>query len=188
MGSNFRSSRVRPRESQRHIPCFGQNGGHIHCAVLAALPLYPVGPLLGFAYSLVADGLRLPRSSKRKLNLQGQSIGKWLFKIRVVMAAPRDGGAQGPGRHEEVGEAGSGGIADSELRVRDRRSASIRASVLRNAPVGVATFFAIIPVWGWIILGIVGIPLMIMEVYLMMTVETGHRLGDVMADTEVIHV
>ena len=87
-----------------------------------------------------------------------------------------------------VAEPGSGGMAEEETLVKERVPASIKASILRNAPVGVATFFAIIPVWGWIILGIIGIPLMVMEVYLMATVETGLRLGDVMGDTEVIHV
>jgi uncharacterized RDD family membrane protein YckC len=144
--------------------------------LLASLPIYPAGPLLGFAYSLVADGLRLPRRGG-KASARGQSVGKWLFKIRVVMVTMRN-----------VGASGSGGMAEGEVLVRDRQPASIKASVLRNAPVGVATFFAIIPLWGWIILGLVGIPLMIMEVYLMATVETGHRLGDVMGDTEVVHV
>ena len=87
---------------------------------------------------------------------------------------------------QNVAEPGSGGMAEAESLVKEQRPASIRASILRNAPVGVATFFAIIPVWGWLILGIVGIPLMIMEVYLMATVGTGHRLGDVMGDTEVV--
>jgi hypothetical protein len=35
---------------------------------------------------------------------------------------------------------------------------------------------------------LIGLPLMIMEVYLMLTVGTGQRLGDVMGDTEVIDV
>lgn len=65
--------------------------------------------------------------------------------------------------------------------------ASFRDSAIRNAPVGVATFFSIIPIWGWLILAVLGIPLMIMEVYLMITVDTGHRLGDVMGDTEVVN-
>jgi hypothetical protein len=64
--------------------------------------------------------------------------------------------------------------------------AGYRDSLLRNAPVGIATFFAIIPVWGWLILGLVGLPLMVMEVYLMATAANGHRLGDVMGDTEVV--
>jgi len=66
------------------------------------------------------------------------------------------------------------------------RPANYRDSVLRNAPVGVATFFAIIPVWGWVILALMGLPLTLMEVYLMLSVEGGRRLGDVMGDTEVI--
>jgi uncharacterized RDD family membrane protein YckC len=135
---------------------------------LSALPLYPVGPLLGFAYSLIADGLPLGR-------VPGRSFGKMLFKLRVVMVVSRN-----------VSEPGSGGIGDTETIVRERVPASFRASIFRNAPVGVATFFAIIPIWGWLILGLVGIPLMIMEVYLMATVDNGHRLGDVMGDTEVI--
>jgi uncharacterized RDD family membrane protein YckC len=72
------------------------------------------------------------------------------------------------------------------IHIQRRRPASFRDSALRNAPVGVATFFAIIPLWGWLILGLLGLPLMAMEIYLMLSVETGHRLGDVMGDTEVI--
>jgi uncharacterized RDD family membrane protein YckC len=137
---------------------------------LAALPLYPVGPLLGFAYSLVADGFKIGRH-------RGRSIGKALFGLKVVMVVSHP-----------ISEPGSGGLGDTETLVRTQVPASVRASVLRNSPVGVATFFAIIPVWGWLILGLVGIPLMIMEVYLMATVGTGHRLGDVMGDTEVVRV
>jgi uncharacterized RDD family membrane protein YckC len=137
---------------------------------MAAVLPYPVGPLAGFIYSLVADGLKWPR-------VQGQSVGKRFFKLRVVSIVSRN-----------IGEPGGGGMADTETLIKERYPASVRASVLRNAPVGVATFFAIIPVWGWLILGLIGIPLMIMEVYLMVTLESGHRLGDVMGDTEVIHV
>src|SRR3954463_1230990 len=67
--------------------------------------LYPVGPLLGFLYSLCADGISVG-------GLQGQSIGKKLLKLQVIHTPTR-------------------------------RPASIRDSVLRNAPVGVATFFGI---------------------------------------------
>ncbi len=115
--------------------------------VAAILP-YPLGPLLGFLYSLFADGIHFK-------GLQGQSIGKRAMGLQV-------------------------------LNVKTGKTATYRDSALRNAPVGVATFFAIIPVWGWLILGLIGIPLMIMEIYLMATVEAGHRLGDVMGDTEVV--
>jgi uncharacterized RDD family membrane protein YckC len=116
--------------------------------VLAAVLPYPLGPLLGFSYSLLGDGMGFWK-------FQGQSVGKKIMGLRVINYV-----------HD--------------------RPANFRDSIFRNAPVGVATFFAIIPVWGWLILGLIGIPLMIMEVYLMLSVETGHRLGDVMGDTEVV--
>lgn len=116
----------------------------------AAILPYPLGPLVGFLYSLVADGLNVGQ-------LEGQSVGKKIMKLRVI-------------------------------NVHTKQPATVRESVLRNAPVGVATFFSIIPIWGWLILGLIGIPLMVMEIYLMLTVETGHRLGDVMGDTEVVEV
>jgi uncharacterized RDD family membrane protein YckC len=118
-------------------------------AMAAILP-YPLGPLLGFLYSLFADGLNYGP-------FKGQSIGKRLLGLRV------------------------------RSRIRNQ-PANFKESALRNAPVGVATFFAIIPVWGWVILALIGIPLMLMEIYLMLSVDTGHRLGDVMGDTEVIEL
>lgn len=119
----------------------------IMMAVALILP-YPLGPLLGFLYSVLGDGLNVGP-------FRGQSLGKKALNLQVVSIVRK-------------------------------RPASFRDSLLRNAPVGVATFFAIIPLWGWLILGLIGLPLMAMEVYLMLTVETGHRLGDVMGDTEVV--
>lgn len=116
-------------------------------AVAAILP-YPLGSLLAFAYSLMADGMSFG-------SFRGQSVGKKIFGLQVV--------------HLATGTP-----------------CGFRESAFRNAPVGVATFFSLIPVWGWLILILVGIPLMAMEIYLMWSVETGHRLGDVMGDTEVV--
>lgn len=118
-----------------------------------AMPVffYPVGPLIGFLYSLFGDALPLTP-------LRGQSIGKKLLKVRIVSTLPAR--------------------ASSPIGWRD--------SLYRNAPVGVATFFALIPVWGWIILILVGLPMMIIEIYLIVKAPRGQRLGDVMADTEVI--
>jgi len=64
-------------------------------------------------------------------------------------------------------------------------SISYRESVIRNTPVGAVTLLSLIPVWGWIIFIIVGIPLMGIEVYLIFKAEKSQRLGDVMASTEV---
>ncbi len=117
---------------------------------VALLLPYPLGPLLGFAYSLVADGI--PHDKWK-----GQSIGKKLFGLQVI----------------------------NQVR---QEPADLRDSIMRNAPVGVVTFFAIIPLWGWVILTLIGIPLMALEIYLMVKVDTGHRLGDVMGQTDVVSI
>ena len=65
------------------------------------------------------------------------------------------------------------------------KPASYRDSVIRNLPVGAAVFFSIIPGLGWILLFLVGGALLAMEIYLLRT-QDGERLGDVMADTEVV--
>jgi uncharacterized RDD family membrane protein YckC len=123
------------------------------CCAQHIIP-YPVGPLLGFFYSLGADSLKLGSH-------QSQSLGKKFFRLQVVSRVRQ----------------GSNGL---------REPCNLKESIYRNAPVGVATFFGLIPVWGWLILFVIGVPLMVMEIYLMLSVETGHRLGDVMGDTEVI--
>ncbi|MCC7441778.1 MAG: RDD family protein [Bdellovibrionales bacterium] len=107
-----------------------------------------LGPLCGFAYSILADGLHAGA-------FDGQSVGKKLMGLQV-----RNTARKAPARFKD--------------------------SVIRNAPVGLATFFSIIPVWGWLILFLVGIPLLVIELALLVRIETRQRLGDVMADTEVV--
>lgn len=117
--------------------------------VAVVLP-YPLGPLCGFLYSVLGDGISWKGRGSA-------SLGKRIFGLRVIHCL-------------------------------EKKPAQLKDSLLRNAPVGVATFFAIIPVWGWLIAVLVGLPLMVIEVYLILTAESGHRLGDVMADTEVVEV
>lgn len=62
----------------------------------------------------------------------------------------------------------------------------MRTSFYRNIPIGVMTLFALIPLWGWIILILVGIPIVMMELYLMRRKDHAQRLGDVLGDTRVI--
>jgi hypothetical protein len=118
----------------------------------------PVGPLIGFLYSIMADGLPFE-------GFEGQSLGKKLFKLRVIST-----------------RAGAWRGGDQPVRL------SLRDSIFRNAPVGVATFFALIPVWGWAILALIGFPLMVVEIYLLVRAPRGQRLGDVMGDTEVVEI
>jgi hypothetical protein len=127
--------------------------------LVSVIVFYPVGPLVGFLYSLLADALPFRGFS-------GQSLGKKLLKLRAISLKP------GPAK---VGADGNPAL-------------TYRDSLFRNAPVGVATFFALIPVWGWAILALIGFPLMIVEIYLLVRAPRGQRLGDVMADTEVVEV
>jgi hypothetical protein len=150
------------REEKRANPIRRVGAKFIDLAVvmLLAAAYYPVGPLLGFLYSILADALPIKGFS-------GQSIGKKLMKLRAVSLRP--------GASARVGKDG-------------KPSLSYRDSLFRNAPVGVATFFALIPIWGWAILALIGFPLMIVEIYLLVRAPRGQRLGDVMADTEVVEI
>lgn len=107
-----------------------------------------IGSILGFLYSITADGLTL-------MSFRGQSLGKYLMKIQVV---------------DEAGPI------------------HLKASIIRNAPVGIVTFLMIIPFWGWILSLLVGIPLGLIEVSLIVRAKKRQRLGDVMAETEVVNL
>lgn len=141
----------------------------------------------------------LPISHKVKVSVINRVVAKMIdilivFLVAAILPYPigplggfmfslcADGLNIGPFQGQSVGKKIMGLQVWSTV---SKRPAHMRDSMIRNTPVGVATFFAIIPVWGWLILGIVGIPLVVMEVYLMVTMESGHRLGDVMGDTEV---
>ncbi len=74
------------------------------------------------------------------------------------------------------------------LRVVDRETGApctYRKSILRNLPVGVVFFFAMIPFIGWVLFFTVGLVIMAFECYLMFTDDGGGRIGDILADTQV---
>ena len=77
-------------------------------------------------------------------------------------------------------------IGFSVLSLIDGTPCSIKQSIIRNLPIAVPLFFAIIPLWGWIFSFLIAIPLISLELYLLFKLDSGHRLGDVMADTTVI--
>jgi uncharacterized RDD family membrane protein YckC len=74
----------------------------------------------------------------------------------------------------------------SVLSLEDGKPCTIKQSIIRNLPILVPMGFALIPLWGWIICSILTIPLILLEIYLLFKLDSGHRLGDVMADTTVI--
>lgn len=63
-----------------------------------------------------------------------------------------------------------------------------RASTKRNFSFGLFTIFAVIPMMGWILMFLVGIPLLVFEAYLIYNMESGYRLGDILAGTRVVSV
>ncbi len=63
---------------------------------------------------------------------------------------------------------------------------SAKQSFIRNLPFLVPLFFLIIPLWGWIFSALFGLVLTLIELYLLVRLDSGHRLGDVMADTTVV--
>ncbi|MBE9536789.1 MAG: RDD family protein [Proteobacteria bacterium] len=59
-------------------------------------------------------------------------------------------------------------------------------SILRNIPFAIVYLFFIIPFLGWILLIIIGIPILLFESYLVCTDEKARRIGDTIAQTMVV--
>lgn len=77
-------------------------------------------------------------------------------------------------------------IGFSVVSVKDGKPCTLKQSAIRNLPIIVPIFFMIIPFWGWFISVIIGLPLIMLEVYLLLSLDSGYRMGDVMADTTVV--
>ena len=92
--------------------------------------------------------------------LHGQSIGKRLFGVRA-MVLPEVGGTRG-------------------------RPAGYRDSVLRNAPFALVGLFYGLSLVGWVLLFVVGVPIVACEAWLAWRDPFGHRIGDLFADTQVV--
>ena len=72
------------------------------------------------------------------------------------------------------------------ISLKDGSPCSLRQSIYRNLPFIIPLSFAVIPFWGWVFSLLLLVPLGILELYLIFGLDSGHRLGDVMADTTVI--
>ena len=67
----------------------------------------------------------------------------------------------------------------------NQKPATFKDSIMRNSPIALTLLFLLIPLWGWILWVIIGLPILVIEIYLMKTVENQERLGDTVADTRV---
>lgn len=64
----------------------------------------------------------------------------------------------------------------------------MKSSVYRNIPFELALLFAAVPLLGWILLIIAGIPILLIELWLVILDHNGLRLGDRIAGTTVIEL
>ncbi len=72
------------------------------------------------------------------------------------------------------------------MSLEDGSPCSVKQSFVRNLPIIIPLFFAMIPFWGWFFTLLLGSPFIGLEIYLIYKLDSGHRLGDVMADTTVM--
>ncbi len=72
------------------------------------------------------------------------------------------------------------------VHVSTRTSANVVQSVIRNSPFALAFVFYAVPLVGWFLLLVVGLPLLAFEGYMVYSDHLGIRIGDVFADTQVI--
>jgi uncharacterized RDD family membrane protein YckC len=64
----------------------------------------------------------------------------------------------------------------------------IKSSMIRNLTFGFANVCLLIPFWGWIIFGIIVIPMSIFEIVLILRSPDQKRLGDLIAQTSVVWI
>src|SRR5574342_497290 len=91
--------------------------------------------------------------------LHGQSVGKRLLGVRTMAIAR--GATRG-------------------------RPAGYRESALRNLPFGLLALFYGVTLVGWIMLFVVGLPMICFESWMVWTDRHGVRIGDIFADTQVV--
>lgn len=100
--------------------------------------------------------------------------------VGVIYMSLSDGFSNG----QSVGKKFMGFAVKS---LEDGSPCSFRQSIVRNLPFTVPLLIAIVmPIIGWILGAILGVVLIGFELYLLYNLDSGHRLGDVMADTSVM--
>jgi uncharacterized RDD family membrane protein YckC len=65
------------------------------------------------------------------------------------------------------------------------KPADFKDSIIRNCTVAVPVLFFMVPILGWLLWILIGIPVLAIELYLMTRLDAQARLGDTMADTKV---
>ena len=92
--------------------------------------------------------------------MSGQSVGKRIFGVRTIVLPPK-GSTRGV-------------------------PAGYRESVLRNAAFALAALFYGVSYVGWILVLVIGVPIVAFEAWMVWSDRLGIRIGDVFADTQVV--
>lgn len=107
----------------------------------------------------------------------------FLYPLGLILAITYLGLSDGLKGGQSVGKRLIGmGVISLE----DGSPCSFKQSIIRNLPFLVPLICGIIPLWGPILGLLLGPPLVAIELYLLFKLDSGHRLGDVMADTSVV--
>lgn len=72
------------------------------------------------------------------------------------------------------------------ISLEDGQPCSVKQSFIRNIPILVPLLLAMFPLIGPILAIVAGTFLLVLEIFFLFKLDSGHRLGDVMADTSVM--
>ena len=107
----------------------------------------------------------------------------FLYPLGLMLGIVYIAMSDGMGHGQSAGKRFMGFAVKS---LEDGSPCSYRQSIIRNLPFILPLTLAIVPFWGWILGGILAVALIGLELYLLYNLDSGHRLGDVMADTSVM--
>jgi uncharacterized RDD family membrane protein YckC len=107
----------------------------------------------------------------------------FLYPLGLMLGIVYIAMSDGMGNGQSAGKRFMGFAVKS---LEDGSPCSYRQSIIRNLPFILPLTLAIVPFWGWILGGILAVALIGLELYLLYNLDSGHRLGDVMADTSVM--
>ena len=107
----------------------------------------------------------------------------WLYPLGLILGIVYIALSDGLSNGQSAGKKFMGFAVKS---LEDGSPCSYKQSIIRNLPFILPLALAIVPFWGWILGGILAVALIGLELYLLYNLDSGHRLGDVMADTSVM--
>ncbi|MBY0415645.1 MAG: RDD family protein [Bdellovibrionales bacterium] len=108
----------------------------------------------------------------------------WFYPLGVVLGIIYMSVCDGMSNGQSAGKKFMGFAVKS---LEDGSPCSYKQSVIRNLPFTLPLLVALLlPIIGWILGAILGVVLIGFELYLLYNLDSGHRLGDVMADTSVM--